>query len=237
MTARDFEFRHRLWLFWGIYLAAFLCYGFDHTCAGEALVRLLVGPQRNPAQGRYTLHAVYGAGGVLVVAGAMLRTWAAAFLQSQVLHDLDLRSETLVADGPYRWVRNPLYLGGVIVAAGVGLIASRTGWFVLVAGMIVFAYRLIGREEMGLLASQGETYRAYCAAVPRLFPSLLPRVARAGLKPLWNQAVVGESWVWVLAAAVVCYALTLKIEATYGIVVAALLSFVLRQTHRRQRAK
>ena len=90
---------------------------------------------------------------------------------------------------------------------------------------------------MGLLLSQSETYRAYCAAVPRLFPSFLPRVARAGLKPLWKQALVGESWVWVLAAAVLCYALTLKIEAAYGIVVAALLSFVLRQTHRRQRAK
>ena len=151
MTATDFEFRHRLWFFWGIYLAAFLYYGFDHTSAGGALVRLLVGPQGNPAQERYALHAVYGAGGVLAVAGAMLRTWAAAFLQSQVLHDLDLRSETLVADGPYRWARNPLYLGGVIVAAGVGLIASGTGWFGLVAGMIVFAYRLIGREEMDLL--------------------------------------------------------------------------------------
>ena len=64
MTATDFEFRHRLWFFWGIYLAAFLCYGFDHASAGEALVRLLVGPHRNPAQERYTLHALYGAGGV-----------------------------------------------------------------------------------------------------------------------------------------------------------------------------
>ncbi len=68
MTATDFEFRHRLWFFWGIYRAAFLCYGFDHTNAGEALVRLLVGPQRNPAQERYALHAVYGAGAGLVVA-------------------------------------------------------------------------------------------------------------------------------------------------------------------------
>jgi len=91
MTATDFEFRHRLWFFWGIYLAAFLCYGFDHTSAGKALVQLLVGPQRNPVQVRYTLHAVYGAGAVLAVAGAMLRTWAAAFLRSQVLHDLNLR--------------------------------------------------------------------------------------------------------------------------------------------------
>jgi len=68
----------------------------------------------------------------------------------------------------------------------------------------------------GFALSQGETYKAYCAAVPRLSPSLLPRVARAGLKPLWKQALVGESWVWVLAAAVVCYALILKIEAAYG---------------------
>jgi len=74
----------------------------------------------------------------------------------------------------HRRGRNPLYLGGVIIAAGVGLMASGTGWFVLVVGMIVFAYRFIGREEMDLLLSQGETYRAYCAAVPLLSPSLLP---------------------------------------------------------------
>jgi len=237
MTGTDFDFRHRLWFFWGIFLAAFLCYRFDHTSAGEALLRVLAGPQLNPAQECHALHVVYGTAVVLVVSGAMLRTWAAAFLQSQVLHDLQLRSETLVADGPYRWVRNPLYLGGVIAAAGVGLIASRAGWFLLVAGMIVYAYRLIGREEMRLLLSQGETYRAYCAAVPRLCPSFLPRVARAGRKPIWKQALVGESWMWALAAVVACYALTLKIEAAYGIAGAVLLSFVIREIHRRQQAK
>lgn len=42
MTATEFEFRHRLWFFWGIYLAAFLCYGFEQASAGEAVARLLV---------------------------------------------------------------------------------------------------------------------------------------------------------------------------------------------------
>ena len=125
----------------------------------------------------------------------------------------------------------------MIVAAGVGLIASGTGWFVLVAGMIVFAYRLIGREEKGLVLSQGETYRTYCAALPRLFPSFLPKVLRAGRRPLWNQALVGESWMWALVAVVACYAVTLKIEAAYGIAGAVLLSFVIREIHRRQQAK
>lgn len=237
MLATDFEFRHRLWLFWGIYLAAFLCYGFDRTSAGEALVRLLLGPPRDPTHERYALHAVHGIGAGLVIAGATLRTWAAAFLQSQVLHDRQLRSETLVADGPYRWVRNPLYLGGLFVAGGVGLIASRLGCFLLVRGLLVFGYRLIGREEAGLLSSQGPTYGAYCAAVPRLFPRLLPKVARAGQKPLWNQALIGESWMWALVAVVVCYAVTLKIATAYGIAGAVVLSFVLRQVHSRRRVK
>ncbi len=35
MTATDFEFRHRLWFFWGIYLVVFLCYGLDHSSAGR----------------------------------------------------------------------------------------------------------------------------------------------------------------------------------------------------------
>lgn len=76
-----------------------------------------------------------------------MRTWGAAYLRSEVVHDSNLRNETLVADGPFRYVRNPLYFGNVLLAAGMGLFASRLGWLILALGMVVFVYRLIGREE------------------------------------------------------------------------------------------
>ena len=118
---------------------------------------------------------------------AFLRTWATAYLRTEVVHDASQHSEALVADGPYRYVRNPLYLANLPLIAGVGFMASRLGWFVMVAGMWLFCYRLILREEDGLRATQGESYRAYLNAVPRLWPALRPRVPAGAGEPRWSR--------------------------------------------------
>lgn len=98
------------------------------------------------------------------------------------------------------------------MAAGIGVLASRAGWFLLVVGMWLFVYRLILREEDGLLGSQGESYRAYLRAVPRLWPSFTPRVPSAGRRPRWGQAIAGEMFIWLFGAAVLCFAITLNMK-------------------------
>jgi hypothetical protein len=120
-----------------------------------------------------------------------------------------------VADGPYRHSRNPLYLGNILAAAGAGLLASRSGSFVLVAGMVFFVYRLIGREESGLLEAQGATYRAYLAAVPRLWPALRPRLPAGGMTPRWRQAWAAEAGFWIAALATLGYAVSLDLRVFY----------------------
>jgi protein-S-isoprenylcysteine O-methyltransferase Ste14 len=52
------------------------------------------------------------------------------------------------ADGPYRYLRNPLYLGAILIALGLGLTASRLGFGLLVGAITAFTLRLIGREEL-----------------------------------------------------------------------------------------
>jgi hypothetical protein len=154
---------------------------------------------------------------VVIVLASMLRTWASAYLRSDVVHDMNLHNEGLVADGPYRYTRNPLYLGSLITVMGFALLAGRLGWFVMVGLMLWFTYRLIAREEAELVASQGDHFRAYCAAVPRFWPAIRPRIARGNAQPRWLQAFVGESLDWFLAAAVGAYALTLEHRYTYWI--------------------
>ncbi|HEY4596048.1 MAG TPA: isoprenylcysteine carboxylmethyltransferase family protein, partial [Thermoanaerobaculia bacterium] len=156
------------------------------------------------------VHAVFGVAACLVGIAALVRTWAAAYLQSERVHDANLRTEGVVADGPYRHVRNPLYLGSLLLAVGMGLIASRLGLVILVVGQLIFFLRLIGREESELLATQGERYRAYFDAVPRLLPSLRPRVPASGLQPRWPQAFLGEVFFWLLFAGVAWFAVTLS---------------------------
>src|SRR5262249_20507474 len=125
---------------------------------------------------------VIGAGALLIFLAAGLRTWGAAYLRTAVVHDTAQHSEALVAEGPFRYTRNPLYLAMVLMAAGIGVLASRSGFIFLVLANWIFVYRLIFREEESLLKIQGEPYRAYCQAVPRFWPALKPRVLSGNLQ-------------------------------------------------------
>ena len=81
--------------------------------------------------------------------------------------------DRIVEAGPYRWVRNPMYLGHLIFFAGLA-IALRS-W----AGLAVFVFhafwfqRRVREDERHLEARFGEPYRAYCARVKRWIPGLL----------------------------------------------------------------
>jgi protein-S-isoprenylcysteine O-methyltransferase Ste14 len=212
MRASDIEFRGRFWFIGGIFWIGFSLYSIDHENAGVALAKRILGRSfdaNSPAT--RPLHLIFAFAAFLCILCGLIRTWAAAYLRSAVVHDHALHSEKLVADGPFRYVRNPLYLGGVLLAAGMGLLASRLGWFFMTFGLLLFYYRLIFREEAALNASQGESFRAYGAAVPRFFPALRPRVPASGAKPRWGQAFAGELFIWGFAFAVVAFAITLSV--------------------------
>ena len=122
-------------------------------------------------------------------------------------------TSNLVVRGPYRHVRNPLYFGNVLMAFGMGAMASRTGFVALQVLMLIFCYRLIFREEAELRAAQGERYDAFTKAVPRLCPALTPRIPAAGGKANWAAGFTAEGWVWGFALAVTLFAITLKQKA------------------------
>jgi len=149
-------------------------------------------------------------GCLLVFLTAALRTWGAAYLRTEVVHDTAQHSEALVADGPFRYTRNPLYLANLPMAAGIGVLASRSGFIFLVLANWIFVYRLISREEESLLKTQGESYRAYCRAVPRFWPTLKPRFPSGNLRPDWGQALAGESFVWIFGLAELLVAITMR---------------------------
>lgn len=212
MRATEVEFRQRFWFIGGIFWLGFFCYAFDRQTAGVAVAQLLwrrAADFNSPAFLRL-LHVVFAFAAFLCILCCLIRTWAAAYLRSSVVHDHALHSESLVADGPFRYVRNPLYLGGVLLAAGIGFLASRTGWFVMTFGLLFFYYRLIWREEAALNASQGESFRKYCAAVQQFFPALRARVPSSGAKQRWGQAFGGEMFIWGFAAGVTAFAITLN---------------------------
>ncbi|MDE3104804.1 MAG: isoprenylcysteine carboxylmethyltransferase family protein [Acidobacteriota bacterium] len=127
---------------------------------------------------------------------ACLRTWGTAYLGADVMSAGAMHGDAVVADGPYRYVRNPLYLGTLLHTFALAMIMPPTGAIFAIVAIGIIQLRLIGGEEAFLTGKLGQRYRAYQAAVPRLLPSIVPRVAASGRKPAWGKAILAESYMW-----------------------------------------
>lgn len=210
--ASEFEFRVRFWTIAGVFCVGFFLYFIDHVNASVALSRLVLGrTDENVSRFGHYVTGVFALGTLSVALAALIRSWAESYLHSSIVHDAALHGEQLIADGPYRYVRNPLYLGNLLLAFGVGLLASRSGFLVISIGMWILVHRLILREEATLLQSQGEGYRRYLAAVRRWLPSLTPRVPASGAKANWLDGFTGELSMWGAAAAMAVFTITKNI--------------------------
>ena len=76
-----------------------------------------------------------------------------------------------VAVGPYRYVRNPMYLGGFSVLLGAGLYLSSPGVLCVALVFLVFFHLFVRfYEEPTLEARFGESYRLYRERVRRWWP-------------------------------------------------------------------
>lgn len=79
--------------------------------------------------------------------------------------------ERLVVDGPYRFTRNPMYLGHLIFFAGLAVAVSGVAWLVLVAHALWFDRRVRG-DEAALRQRFGQPYIDYAARVARWIPGV-----------------------------------------------------------------
>jgi protein-S-isoprenylcysteine O-methyltransferase Ste14 len=79
-----------------------------------------------------------------------------------------LPTTALVAEGPYRWSRNPLYLAMTLLYAGIAILAESV-WALVLLGplLMVIRYAVILREESYLEEKFGQTYREYKSRVRR----------------------------------------------------------------------
>jgi isoprenylcysteine carboxyl methyltransferase (ICMT) family protein len=108
------------------------------------------------------------------------------------VQSLNMKADSVMADGPYRYVRNPLYLGLWCTIAALTFVMPPTGALVTMILFTVFQSRLILGEEAYLSSELGESYRSYLGAVPRLIPRLRTNVTKGNAQPHWLRAVLTE---------------------------------------------
>lgn len=129
---------------------------------------------------------------VIAAIGAGLRVWGTAWLGAATVQHGEMQAGHIMADGPYRYVRNPLYLGLWFVFAALGFLMPPTGTLFTIVLSAVFMFRLILGEEAFLAGQLGQPYLDYLKAVPRLIPRLRTTLAHTARKPNWPRALLTE---------------------------------------------
>jgi protein-S-isoprenylcysteine O-methyltransferase Ste14 len=103
------------------------------------------------------------AGALLACPGIALRALASGHVK---------KNEELTTTGPYAYVRNPLYLGSLIMALGFA-VAARSPWILLIMlVMFVAIYLPVIRAEEAYLRQVFTGFDDYAQSVPRLLPRL-----------------------------------------------------------------
>jgi len=223
MKGTNWEFQNRALIFGLVFAISFPLYAFDPQNSTAVIGSWLGGKLR--VNGDLIIRVLFALAAVLMIVAAFIRTWASAYLHAGVVYASEVKTASLVADGPYRRVRNPLYFANILMAIAMGAMMSRSGFIVAVLVMTVFCCRLILREEAELQATQGERYQQYRELVPRLWPSLRARVASSGAQPRWKDGFMAEGWYWGFALSLVVFAITLKIKLFFWILGASVALF------------
>ena len=133
----------------------------------------------------------------IAIAGELLRCWAVGYSGVTTRNDVVTAPE-LVTAGPYAYLRNPLYAGNFITAAGFAIAFTGRNCpamrALLVGGSLASmaaVYAAIVPHEEGFLREQfGESFEKYCESVPRYVPRSTPYEEASGE---WNGGVVREA--------------------------------------------
>ena len=112
-------------------------------------------------------------GAIPLILGEFLRLWAVGYAGGATRSRTLGAASDLVTTGPYAHVRNPLYLGNLLLSLGVCVIAN-VYWMIIVLliGYFVQYLPIIASEEAYLRGFCGAPYQTYYAAVPRFIPRL-----------------------------------------------------------------
>lgn len=110
------------------------------------------------------------AGIALIVLGFVLSGWGRLTFRNQGAEIVPWSEAhgTLVGSGPFRFTRNPMYLGIVVIGLGAALLAGT--WLMWLVPIAIFAldnFVIIPFEESSMERAYGDAYRAYRARVRR----------------------------------------------------------------------
>jgi protein-S-isoprenylcysteine O-methyltransferase Ste14 len=129
---------------------------------------------------------------LIAAKGMVFRIWGSAYLDPATVLHSRMKAGALIAAGPYRHVRNPLYIGLWFMTVAMAFLMPPAGALFVLIAVPLFLLRLTLGEEAFLTGEFGQSYQDYLRAVPRLVPRLRTNLPPASRKPKWLRAVLSE---------------------------------------------
>jgi protein-S-isoprenylcysteine O-methyltransferase Ste14 len=115
------------------------------------------------------------AGFAIAIVGEMIRFWGVSIAGSETRTTGVVGATNLITDGPFGYVRNPLYLGNILIYLGCGIMSNALVPWLQLAALVWFIVQyhfIVSREEEYLRQTFGEEYDRYVRNVPRFLPRL-----------------------------------------------------------------
>lgn len=118
-------------------------------------------------------------GFVVALIGEMIRFWGVSIAGSETRTTGVVGATNLITDGPFGYVRNPLYVGNILMYVGCGIMSNALPPWLTLGALVWFVLQyhlIVSREEEHLRTAFGEEYDRYCTNVPRIIPRLTPYI-------------------------------------------------------------
>ena len=141
------------------------------------------------------------AGFCIVAAGEFLRFWGVSIAGSETRTTGPVGGTFLITRGPFSFVRNPLYLGNMMMYVGVGIMSNALFPWLALAALCYFFWQysqIVSLEEEYLATAFGDEYQRYSRSVPRFMPTFIKFQPGTNPQPKldWASGVKSEMRTW-----------------------------------------
>jgi protein-S-isoprenylcysteine O-methyltransferase Ste14 len=128
-------------------------------------------------------------GFVISLIGELIRFWGVSWTGSETRTTGTAGGTFLIINGPFAYVRNPLYIGNILIYVGLGIMSFALFPFLQIAAIVFFSwqyYLIVKGEEKYLINRFPDVFKEYLENVPAFFPRLTPYKNSAVKNPQYN---------------------------------------------------
>lgn len=128
-------------------------------------------------------------GFVVAFVGELIRFWGVSWAGSETRSTGGVGGTFLIISGPFAHVRNPLYVGNILLYLGLGIMSFALFPYLQIVAIIFFLiqyYYIVKEEEKFLREKFKEQYKDYCIHVSAFFPRFFPYKNSEVVQPPYN---------------------------------------------------